>query len=151
MFLKQSQTSLMNIVPEQLIQWRHENYMVLPLLWSMGSKQGARERPIINLSRTLSHNRMPDKHAERLMNGNVVVRVFCHLSLTYILLIQFTTDDVKTSLRVKRVSLKSFITRIVLNVASWRVLAQSMKMSMSPRKQWATTSSWVSCGRTLKR
>ena len=33
------------------------------------------------------------------MNGNVVVSVFCHLSLTYILLIQFTTDDVKTSLR----------------------------------------------------
>ena len=52
------------------------------------------------------------------MNGNVVVRAFCHLSLTYILLMQFTTDDAKTSLRVKRVSLKSFITRIVLNVAS---------------------------------
>ena len=52
------------------------------------------------------------------MNWNVVVRVVCHLSLTYILLIQFTTDDVKTSLRVKRVSLKLFITRIVLNVAS---------------------------------
>ena len=31
----------------------------------MGSKQGARERPIINLSGTLSYNRMPDKYAER--------------------------------------------------------------------------------------
>ena len=70
----------------------------------MGPKQGARERPIINLSGTLSYNRMPDEYAERqMMNGNVVVRIFCHLSLTYILLIQFTTDDVKTSLRVKRV------------------------------------------------
>ena len=34
------------------------------------------------------------------MNGNVVVRAFCHLS--YILLMQFTSDDVKTSLRAKK-------------------------------------------------
>ena len=84
------------------VMW-HENYMALPLLWSMGSKQGARERPIINLSGTLSHNRMPDKYAERQYEWE------CRG------LMQFTTDDWKTSLRVKRVSLKSFITRIVLS------------------------------------
>ena len=31
----------------------------------MGSKLGAGERPIINLSGTLSYNRMPDKYAEK--------------------------------------------------------------------------------------
>ena len=51
----------------------------------MGSKQGARERPIINLSGTLSYNRMTNMPRDK-MNGNVVVRVFCHLYLTSIFL-----------------------------------------------------------------
>ena len=84
----------------------------------MGSKQGERERPLINLSRTLSYNRMPDKYAER--QGEWECRGQGILSFVSDLYssAKFTTDDVKTSLRVKRVSLKSFITRIVLSVAS---------------------------------
>ena len=52
------------------------------------------------------------------INGNVVFRAFFHLSLTYIVLMQFTTDDVQTSLHVKIVFLESLRTRIVLNVVS---------------------------------
>ena len=62
------------------VMW-HEHYMVLPLLWSMGSKQGARERPIINPSGTLSYNVCLTNMPRDKMNGNVMVRVFFHLSV----------------------------------------------------------------------
>ena len=55
-------------------------------------------------------------------NENVVFRPLFHLSLNYVLLRQFTTDAVQTSLRVKRISLESFITWIVLNMVSSELL-----------------------------
>ena len=82
-------------------------------------------------------------------NVDVVFRAFFHLSLKYILLMQFTTDAVHTSLRVQMVSLDyPWWTWIVLKRGVLRrVLAQSIKIPRSPRKQWTTTSS-CSCGTT---
>ena len=90
MFLKQSQTSLRNIMPEQLIQW---SYVTLKLdgiasFLIKGSKQGARERPRVH--------RIQDVGIWWYSAWQICWETFVSELYTCNLLMQFTTDDVQT-------------------------------------------------------